>query len=243
MNSSSIHLLIGNPSYDGTVHNLHSHISALTQSRIPTSVKHMTFTSSILTLNFNTLWCTALNLRSQGEITHFLLWHADVKPHQPDWLDILLNEMIRTDVDVLATSIPIKDKRGLTSTAIDTDKWNPIRLTQSQILDMPETWSMPNLLVNTGLLLIDMRHPWTEQICFTMNDRITQDANGMFRASVEPEDWNFSRQCHSLGTKLAVTRKVTVDHYGTNAWSSDEAWGQDADYQTASSFEFSYEEI
>jgi len=102
---------------------------------------------------------------------------------------------------------------------------------------------MPNLLVNTGLLLVDMRQPWTEQICFTMNDRITQDASGMFRAAVEPEDWNFSRQCHSLGAKLAVTRKVTVDHYGTNAWSSDQSWGQEIDHEVTHSVEFEYEEI
>src|SRR5262249_397367 len=103
-----------------------------------------------------------------------------------------------------------------------------------------------NLLVNTGLLLVDMRGSWTEQICFTMNDQIAKDANGMFRACIEPEDWNFSRQCHQLDVKLAVTRKVIIDHYDIKAWSSAEPWGKEINREThraSSPFEFEYEEI
>lgn len=33
-----------------------------------------------------------------------------------------------------------------------------------------------------------------------------------------PEDWNFSRQCHALGVKVAATQKLTLIHYGRMGW-------------------------
>src|SRR5215510_3761413 len=96
-----IKLLIANPSHDCTTYNLQPQLSAATQVRQHREVHHAEIAGSIVTSNFNYLWCEGLNLRKEG-LTHFLLWHADVRPRETYWLDTLIEEMERTQVDVLS---------------------------------------------------------------------------------------------------------------------------------------------
>lgn len=223
-------LFIGHPSGDRLVYNTSAQLVAHSGTNRRTVYGENA--SSICTFNFNQLWCGALNLREKEGVTHFLLWHADVIPLGKEWLDVLFEEMAANKADVLSAIIPIKDERGLTSTAFDLGNWKAARMTQKQALnpEFPDTWTAPNLLLNTGLMLVDMRKPWVEKICFTINDRIVFE-NGQWKAYCEPEDWNFSRQCHKLDLRLFVTRKVITEHCGYKAYRSDEIWGQDVDFQ------------
>lgn len=192
---------------------------------------------SLLTATFNGMWCRALNLRvptppSELGLSHFLMMHADVRPRVvvKHWFDTLLEEMESVEADVISAAIPIKDIRGLTSIAMDTDPWKPMRLTQRQIHGLPVTWVCENVLFNTGLMLVDFRKPWVEEFHFDMRNRIVQDeASGRWVHDVAPEDWEMSRWCHRRGLRCAVTRAVTVDHFGSTFWSSDQVWGAEAD--------------
>ena len=85
------------------------------------------------------------------------------------------------------------------------------------------TWA--NLLVNTGLMLFDLREPWVDGLVFSIRDFI-QVKDGVPKAFVEPEDWRMSRYIHSQGYPVRATRAVELAHYGslgwTNQWQTDE---------------------
>lgn len=194
--------------------------------------------NSLLAFTFNTAWANARNGAEDGIFTHFLMLHKDVCPRNMppgtmDWFDKFAGEMEKTNADVLSAIIAIKDERGLTSTALDTDYWGPQRITVKQANEqLPVTWTTDTLLFNTGMMLIDLRKPWIHETHFTINDRIVR-VNGKWMAQTEPEDWNFSRQCKRLGVRYFVTRVVPVDHYGIGGYCSDQVWGMPSDGQCA----------
>lgn len=231
-----IKLCVALPSYQlGTVASFPL-LCLMHSERIEKDYQHHHFeqSNSLLAMNDNMLWTKALNLARKGELTHFLMIHADVRPRAnqvSNWFDLFLNEMERTKADVLSAAIPIKNTAGFTSTALDTNRWSPQRLTQHQInRELPVTWTADTLLVNTGLMLVDLRGAWkSDPPFFTINDEIWQDEEGDWQPRCEPEDWNFSRMCHKRGMRVFVTRIVPVDHFGTAMWSSDGIWGHEQD--------------
>ncbi len=217
-------------------------------------VVHKNFRSSLLGRSFNDLWASALQGAQNGVITHFAMIHHDIgpEPAAPDgrriwWLDEMLDEMERVRADVLSVVSPIKDHRGLTSTAIDDpqDPYEPERrLTMHEILQLPETFTAEDcfkmginphrhiLLVNTGLLLVDIRKPWVlgdwaanRPVMFTINDRIRRNPDGQWTVDVESEDWYFSREAARWGAQVYCTRKIAIKHFGEVAWTNHEDWG------------------
>lgn len=80
-------------------------------------------------------------------------------------------------------------------------------------------------LVNTGLLLVDLRQSWVEQAYFTIHDAVWQQEDGKFVCDVEPEDWFFSARAAELGARVFATRKVAVEHRGIKGYSNQGAWG------------------
>jgi hypothetical protein len=141
--------------------------------------------------------------------------------------------------DALGCFIPIKNPLGLTSTAIDTDEWLPQRLTLREAKALPVTWTANNLLLNTGLLLIDLAaisNRATHLPYFMVNDRIEYVA-GTFTAYHQSEDWNFSRQCSARGLRLFVTRAVGVEHSGISIYSNNPAWGIETDNDSVRAFD------
>jgi hypothetical protein len=221
-----VKILAGLPSYDGMRWN-GSAVGSLYVSNVDT----FEISTSLLTSAFNRCWVEALNKREcqGGIVTHFLLMHADIVPVEFGWLQQLWEEFERCQCKVLSAAIPIKSDLGLTSIAMESeDHWHPRRLTVSEILDKPVTWTDPNILVNTGLLLVDFREPWVEKVCFTIRDRIHKP-NGKWVCEVESEDWNFSRQCRALGIDCWVTRRVAIQHVGRSQWRNDHRWGQATD--------------
>lgn len=219
-------------------------------SRYP--LMHVTTGGSALCRSFNVLWSTALaHTKGHGTrgnrmgLTHFAMLHDDIEPSR-DWVDCLMDEMTVTGADVVSAVSPIKDRRGVSSTAIGRpgDKWNQRRLTFKELGQLPETFTIETLrkagladdddclLVNTGCFLANLLIPqWFQQdkpgevFCFRMVDRLLIDAKGDYTVDFAPEDWNFSRWCALHGVKLAATRKVRIRHFGNFAYPNvPEAW-------------------
>lgn len=233
----SKHVVIGLPSYDGTRYNGMALARLLKNPPPDLLINLIELRTSALAFGFNILWANVLNFRQHPTHppTHYLLWHADVVPQTENWLGIMLSEMERVGADVLSAVIPIKNELGMTSTAREADppnRWRPLRYTLTEVSVMADpTWTAPGLLVNTGLMLVDLRKDWVERVHFTLNDRIYRGSDGKWRASMEPEDWNFSRQCHALGVSLYATKAIVVDHVGTTNYRSSNVWGYPTDIE------------
>lgn len=198
------------------------------------SVEHLS--SSLLAANFNGLWCSALNETVEGrELDYFAMLHDDVGPDDY-WLDTLIEEMERCDLDILGVAIPIKDQRGLTSLAVDGgDNWKPKqRITIKELWSLPETFTSEDvggpLLINTGCWVCRFDPEWARKVHFEINDRIiVSSSTGRYHAQCEPEDWYFSRLCHELGLKIGATRRVSCSHRGSIDFRNDAIWGSGFD--------------
>lgn len=202
--------------------------------------------------DFNACWCDALNAYERGEVTHFAMLHADIAP-QPGWLDVLLEELDRRELDLVSAVAPIKDYRGLTSSGIGdpADRWRPFRrFTVREVCAMPETFTAAEvgyadkyLLHNTGCWACDLRNPLFRQTdaegtlrCFfDFPRRSYRDPDsGAFAIACESEDWYFSRQIAALGARTAITRKVRLAHRGAADFPNNAPWGrQEHDEDTA----------
>lgn len=204
--------------------------SMMVASSLPLVAKLRIQSYSWLTRNFNDLFCHALNTRKEGT-THFLLMHADIVP-EPMWLEKMLAIMKSHDADVLSAIVPIKNQSGFTSTALDqaphedAHELRVTRLTMHEVFTKyPPTFTHEKILLNTGLMLIDLRKPWVEEVYFRVHDAIEKDSEGNFYSVGMSEDWLFSKDARLLGAKLYATREVKVAHIGTTAFNNGRAWG------------------
>jgi hypothetical protein len=198
--------------------------------------------SSLLARGFNIAWHTAMEMkrRDRPEITHFAMLHADVVP-EPGWVDILVEELEKHGADVVSAVVPIKDSKGLTSTAVEFPP-DPFeverRLTMTEVMRLPETFGIEDvgyrdgraLLVNTGCFIADLSKPWCRDVCFTIRDDVQYTADGTPNVRCVPEDWGFSKWLHDRGAKVLATRRVKVHHHGGNdGYPNDSAWGEWSD--------------
>jgi hypothetical protein len=175
---------------------------------------------SLLTRAFNECWVHALNLRSEGA-THFLMLHADVVPVEGTWPVQMLHLMQKHGSDVLSAVLPIKSGGGFTSTAVETeDVWSPRKLTLKEVMERPGTWTEERLLVNTGLMLVDIAKPWADHVYFSTSDRIRRSGDGQWVAECQPEDWSFSRRVREEGGSVWATREVRALHAGWSSWAN-----------------------
>lgn len=202
---------------------------ALTQCGSKHNVSiHLNY-SSLLTLNFNQLWCQALNQQYRPD--YFAMLHDDVVPLEPGWLDSMIAALEASEADVVSAILPIKDVRGLTSTAL----YNPCtgmmqRLTMTEACQMPLTFTGSvkgpewYVLPNTGLWFCKFGR-WAEKICFQQRDRIVKDHDGKYTAQCFSEDWDFGVQCCNLGVQVAATRSVRAVHKGRHDYPNFVPWG------------------
>jgi SAM-dependent methyltransferase len=225
-------ILVGMPRYSNTV-NMEAaqafYNCVSKESKL--DVRLLTSSSSLLTANFNQMWATVRNEWEAGALDAFAMIHSDVGP-PPGWLDVLHRELLASGADLLATVIPLKDARGLSSTGVDDlgDEYKVRRLAMKEILDLPVTFTekdVPNLLLNTGLWLCKLG-PWILEAHFRQQDCIRRE-NGQWMSRAMSEDWDFSRQCRTLGVKLAATRAVKVRHHGDHVWGNQGCWGWERD--------------
>ena len=199
--------------------------------------------SSSLTGNFNDMWVMAVNGRKTDAnpdgYTHFAMMHSDIVPSE-FWLDKLIDLLAENHLQVLSVMSPIKDDHGLTSTGFDTDQWRPRRLTIIECMKLPliVTNTLTDiercrkivgdpvgpLLINTGLMLIDMTSPWVEHLCFQFRNRLIRQPDGKLFAEFEPEDWAMSRDLHRWGAPFGFVdgRTIPLGHSGDvlmmNTW-------------------------
>lgn len=203
--------------------------------------------SSSLTANFNQSWTDALNGRKTDKnpdgFTHFLMLHSDILP-KGHWIDKMMDVLADNKLEVLSVVSPIKDDHGLTSTGFDTDQFRPRRLCLKEtdrlpfiVRNTPEDLAMCEkivggpvapLLVNTGLMLIDLRAPWVESLCFQFRNRIVRLPNGLLFNEFEPEDWMMSRDLHRWNAKFAFVdgRVVELGHAGGMVMMNTGGWGK-----------------
>jgi hypothetical protein len=198
-------------------------------------VKVATNAASLLNLNFNLLWCNALNLSER--ITHWSMQHDDIVPC-PGWADILIEEMDRHNADFVSAVVPLKDERGVTSTGLrDWTKGTVRRLTMTEIFALPETFGTRDipgarpdemLVGNTGLWIVrwgDWCYPPVFP-GFRCADMIGQLPDGSYKAGCLSEDWMFWEWASRKGLKGVVTRKVPLAHVaGEVEYRNDRAWG------------------
>jgi hypothetical protein len=221
-------VFIGVPSYDDRINSAILNALFFASRTEPKSdLVAIVESGSWLTRNFNSLYAAALNMREEKNLTHFCLLHDDIAINEPWWLDKMLDLMEEKGADILSAIVPIKNGTGLTSTAFDEligDPPHVRRLTLHEAFtNFPPTFTQDKLLLNTGLMLVDIRKVWAEMLFFEFEDRILKIPNGdktTFRAVGCPEDWNFSRKARSLGAKLFATREIKVTHVGTGRFSN-----------------------
>jgi hypothetical protein len=208
-----IRVHVGMPLRGNSCHYVAGIAHLVNHSRNPDVYVIPTFAqASLLPLSFNLLWSQALDAFDKGEITHFAMLHDDVLPMN-GWLDVLLTDLEWLEADIVSAVVPIKDGRGLTSTAIESgNDWNPRRLTLKEVFEREETFTDPAILLNTGCWVCDLSRPWCDKVCFRQQDRIAKREGGRSAETIS-EDWDFSRQVRANGgTRLFATRKVQLDH-------------------------------
>ncbi len=193
---------------------------------------------SLLATNFNQLWCEALNYQTGPALTHFAMHHSDISA--PEWwVDTLAEELERVGADVLSVVVPLKDERGLTTTAVGSGDNSIRRLTLREVHELPETFCIDDipgkeenrrLLINTGLWICKFTDPWIRPPIFPgfkLKDQVRlNETNGKYEALCLSEDWGISEWFHSQGLKVFATRKVAVTHYGVTGYHSDRPYGR-----------------
>ena len=186
-------------------------------------------------LNFNPLWCEALNRGLRNEIDYFAMMHADIQVVEDEpgrrWLDRLVEELEAADVPFVSVPNAIKDPRGVTSCGVGdpADRWAPFRrFTLRELEALPRTFQVGDtahpdkfLLHNEALCLADMRdarwyYPDETGRCrfhFRVEEEIRLGPAGWERRQ-ETEDWSFSRDLWAAGMDSAITRRVKLYHLG-----------------------------
>jgi hypothetical protein len=148
--------------------------------------------------------------------------HSDIVA-EPGWLDTLWSEMWLYNLDLISAVVPIKGPTGRTSTAIGStsDPWKVHRC----IFDKdrkrypptfgPEHVCAPGevLLVNTGLMLLDLRRPFWDDFAFSFHDRIRKTPSGRV-AENRSEDWEMSHFLHRVGARYMATWRPKLSHEG-----------------------------
>lgn len=221
------HIFLALPCYGDRINA--SHIKSLNIATKTATVEVRTYGLSILTRNFNSLYVMALN---DDRFTHFAMLHDDTEPDEL-WIDKLLGISSEFNADIVSAISPIKDVRGLTSTAIDEPvgnndpRWRVRRLSLHELHDKhPVTFTNEKLLLNTGCMLVRLKDPRTRELWFSFDDAIIDDPKrpGKKIAVGVSEDWVFSRRANALGLKLAATRAIKIKHTG-RAEFTNAKWG------------------
>lgn len=245
------HVLVGVPSAGAPmeVANDHSYLASAHHyvTRMPSCTEG---------LNFNSLWCHALNRGEEGAFTHFAITHSDIRVVEDEpglrWFDRMVEEMDALNLDFISVPNAIKDARGLTSSGIGdpNDRWNPFRRwTINELGALPKTFTADMvgykdkfLLHNEALCVFDLRKPlWYEtddqggaRCDFNVVEWIHK-VNGQWIRDQETEDWKFSRDLWRMGARTGITSRIELFHFGIVGWSNRTAFGsyENGDEDTA----------
>lgn len=224
------HVFLAVPTHDSRIwmKTVSSVIGALHSSMA--RVRYAPIGGSAICTNFNALLAQCLNHNAKGQnrYTHFAMLHSDVAAFPPDefrsWLDGLICEIETYQLAAVSAAVRIKTDRrevaGETSTAIDR-RGEVMRLTPEMIGETLLSEAVPGgvLLINTGCLLLDLRHPAWEGFSFDFGDALAIDGDELVAVN-DPEDWRMSRWLANKGARYAATTKVKTLHFGGAEWST-----------------------
>jgi hypothetical protein len=239
MSEETFRVFLATPTYDNT--RAEGSATAIRQCTRRYATAVWPHTSSLMDQNFNILLARALEERDAGRATHFAMIHADVETeYGSPWLDTLMDVMTAKGADLVAAIVPTKEGLGRTSTAIDhaEDEWGLERvLTMHEVMRLPDSFGAEvcpgrRLLVNNGLMLLDLRRDWFDDpsLRWHTENRIKVEKlpGGKTKRTVQcvPQDWFFSRTLQKLGGSVVATRRVPVLHHGRMAWGNNVAWGE-----------------
>jgi len=193
---------------------------------------------SLLAYNFNRLWTDAHNKRKSHNLSHFCMIHADIAP-EPGFLGKMMDIMEQRELDCLSAVSPLKGVDGYTSCALEMKGWTrQRRITLKECELLPRTFTgedtkrvlgSERLLVNTGLLLLDLTRFDPMKFHFSITDTVEQNADGSYAAKDLPEDWDFSRRMMKGKKKYAATKEVGLMHVGTYYWTNQDVFGKETD--------------
>ena len=172
-------------------------------------------------------WDEAAIGRGAGPVTHFLMVHSDVCPRPGRWVQDMLAEMDKHRAQVCSAVIAVKEVPTVnSSTAVmrmPSQEMRKLTLLECATA-LPPTFTAADaggdaLLVNTGLLLCDIRETeqhgdWARKVCFRIYDRVIPGEDGIDSSESIGEDFLFGVDCWRLGLKVVATTKVAVDHVG-----------------------------
>lgn len=219
-------IFVAVPSYGGTVGiGVANTIAQLQRDR---RVRGWQFADgSLLTHNFNRMLFAAWDHRADWQLRWFLMIHSDVVPVSEGWLDVMLTRAKEHRLAALSVVLRIKAPVGdATSTALD-QREGPQRLTLRDLAQLPATFTGKDcrqafrndrLLINTGLMILDLEQINPSRLYFATEDRVERGKDGVWRPESVPEDWMFSRQLRKQGLRYGATLEVEADHVGLWAW-------------------------
>jgi hypothetical protein len=214
------------PTYDGRI-DIRTHESIDSFRRSFPSHGFSREICSLLAYSFNRLYADALNRRAQYGFTHFVMLHADVAPQNAEawlWGRRLIELMHQNNLGALSAAVMVKDDSGETSTAVDLPDGTVERLTAAEVGPMLTSRDKPNLLINTGCLVIDLTKPWSDKVYFHIKDAIRKTPEGVYEAVVHPEDWELSRMFKRMGVAFGATTEIKTRHCsGHGVWSTEDA--------------------
>lgn len=210
---------------------------------------------SLLAKNFNLLFINAIRMGYD----YFILHHSDLgifgkisRANNESWLDTMIERSDQQKVSALSVVSPIKSPTGLTSSGLEMiagDPWSLRRLTIKELERLPNTEITRDqvcklfsadpskagaLLVNTGILLMDIRNGggvWREKKWpgFHIYDEIVWNTKGVPESFTIPEDWNMSSWCHENGVRFNCTKELLLTHVGGQNFNNHGAWGDETD--------------
>ncbi len=196
--------------------------------RFTSVVAEMDMNCGHLCHNFNSLLTQCIQWRDDGKGTHMFMVHSDIEAER-GCADLLAEEMHLYNLIAISGVIAIKDPdQDRTSTAIGSksEPWEAKRyIHRRQYGKMPTTFTGADvcenddevLLINTGLMLIDLRHPFWDEFAFNAPATILKK-EGKRIPIFRPEDWEMSRELDRAGLRYGATWRPYAQHIGATTW-------------------------
>lgn len=231
-------VLLVQPGYGGIEPESYQAAQTCSKRKDSTRVAIMRPCASLLAHTFNIGVTHCLNERYE----YFAMLHGDVAP-KDGWLDDLLDILDAGKCDVIHAVAPIKDGRGLTSTAVAywDDQFEPVRrLTTTELKQLPNTFTIEDvrehidarakrLLPNTGCMCFRADTWFRKFPGFTINDRVATVDNSEWSIDVMPEDWNFGHWCGRNYISVGGVAELGLRHYGRWEFTNTTAYGWPVD--------------
>ena len=216
------------PTHNGMVcgETMISAVNALRTSKYPIGFFYQKH--SKLTMNFNLLLAKAIN---EG-YSHFLMLHSDISVEGP-WMQRMMEIMEERTAEILSVNMMLKHHDGFTSTGLCKEETSPLlikRYTLKELANLPQTFTHPDIVLNTGVMLIDLNAPFMKHfgkgLHFRVTDNVVKEDGKLKVYGGGTEDWLFSLDARKFGaTKLYATTEITAHHIGTSYYTNKGDWG------------------